>query len=80
MYSLQTSLKAKLKLSYFEHILRTQGSLKKGNNDGEKNRRQQEKKKIDYEVNWLHKRNHRQESAEAEQSRWAQDTLDVTHP
>lgn len=51
MYSLQTSLKAKLKLSYFEHILRTQGSLKKGNNDGEKNRRQQEKKKIDYEVN-----------------------------
>ena len=56
---------AKLKLSYFRHIIR-QNSLEK-TLMMVKNRRQQEKRKTKYEMDEFPKRNHRYESL-AEQS------------
>ena len=61
----------KLKLSCFEHITRMQGSFGKDSN-ARKNRRWQEKRKNKHEMDWLHEKSHRHESAGAEQGCWGQ--------
>ena len=55
------------------------GFFGKGNNAGKK-RRQQEKRKTNYEMDRLNKRSHRHESTGAEQGCWGQDSVNITHP
>lgn len=66
----EISLEAKvtnLKLTYLSSRTFWEGGVFGKDNAAGENRRQQEKRKIKYEVDWLHTRNHRHESTGPEQ-------------
>lgn len=69
---LKTSLEAKIQNCPTSGSSWEGGFLGKDDN-AEKNKRQQEKRKTRYEMDWLHNRSHRHKSTGAEQHCWAQD-------
>ena len=70
----------KLKLSYFRQNTRNQGPWKKTIMPGKIEGSRQVKRKTEYEMDWVHRRRHRHESAGAEQGAGEDRTVwSITH-